>query len=136
MQKVKDGGDNDPLKYELSQSVLGEDADGDVVTSCVIVPTGASQGSKGRKSFKLRDDEEIARRCLAELLADPSVTCVTPDLPPSVTLCVRLETWRVTCRDKLTLDDGATGRKQWERLKNKLLRLSIIGVANGFVWLV
>ncbi len=133
--KSKDGGDTEPFHYELSQAVLGEDEDGDPITSCVIVPADARKGSGGAGKANLRDDEEIARRCLVDLLNNPGVTGVTTGLPPNVTRGVTLDQWRDACRDRLSFDDGATGRKQWERLKNKLLRLAIIGIEKGIVWL-
>jgi hypothetical protein len=144
--KVKDGGDLTSFKYELSQAVLGEDADGDEITSCVIAPADARQGSEGSGRHRLGDREEIARRCLADLLADPSVTgvtrrdtgkChgVTGGLPSHVTAVVTVDVWRDATRDRLGEDPGDKWRKQWERMKNKLLRLDVVGIQGGMAWL-
>ncbi|WP_249694365.1 AAA family ATPase [Stappia sp. WLB 29] len=144
--KVKDGGDLTSFKYELSQAVLGEDADGDEITSCVIAPADARQGSEGSGRYKLGDREEIARRCLADLLADPTVTgvtgrdtgkChgVTGGYPSHVTAVVTLDAWRDATRDRLGEDPGDKWRKQWERMKNKLLRLNVVGIQGGLAWL-
>jgi hypothetical protein len=136
--KVKDGGDLTSFKYELSQAVLGEDADGDEITSCVIAPADARQGSEGSGRHRLGDREEIARRCLADLISGPSVTGVTGvtgDFPAHVTAVVTVAAWRDATRDRLGEDSGDKWRKQWERMKNKLLRLNAVGIQGGFVWL-
>lgn len=135
IQKQKDGQDGQSYRFNLLQSTVGEDEDGDPITSCVVDPIGASEGNDTARRPRLNDREEIARRCLAELLADQSVTSVTTVTGGIVTRTVTLEQWRDEVRDKLAVDNDVTFRKVWERLKNKLLRLAIIGIHGGQVWL-
>lgn len=135
--KQKDGEDGREYRFNLMQSTVGVDEDGDDITSCVLDPIGASEGPEPGVRPRLNDREEIARRCLADLLLDDSVTCVTPVTSGVRSKCVTLDQWREAVRNKFGVDaDGATAfRKTWERLKTKLIRLSIIGVDGGYVWL-
>ena len=135
VQKQKDGEDGQEYRFNLLQSTVGVDEDGDDITSCVMDPIGASAGNEPVGKPRLSDREEIARRCLAELLADDTVTPVTGVTAGIVTRSVTLDQWRNEVRNKLALDNDASFRKVWERLKNKLLRLAVIGIDGGRVWL-
>lgn len=135
--KQKDGEDGREYRFNLLQSTVGVDEDGDDITSCVADPIGASEGNEPVKRPRLNDREEIARRCLADLLLDDGVTSVTPVTSGVRSKCVTLDVWREAVRNKLGVDaDGAVAfRKTWERLKAKLIRLAIIGTDGGYVWL-
>lgn len=136
ISKQKDGEDGQEYRFTLLQSTVGKDEDGDDVTSCVVNPLGASAGNEPGKMPRLSDREEIARRCLADLLADDGVTSVTGVTTPNVTRTVTVEAWRNAVRDKLAMDSDAAFRKGWERLKDKLLRLAVIGIRDSRVWLL
>jgi len=134
--KQKDGEDGRKYRFNLQQSTVGMDDDGDDITSCVLEPIGASEGNEPGKRPRLNDREEIARRCLADLLADvTSVTGVTPGMGAHVTRSVTVDAWRDAVKVKLSMDSDEAFRKAWERLKNKLLRLCVIGIDGGRVWL-
>lgn len=113
-----------------------QDEDGDDITSCVVNPLGASAGNEPGKMPRLSDREEIARRCLADLLADDGVTFVTSVTAPNVTRTVTVDAWRNAVRDKLAMDSDVAFRKVWERLKTKLLRLAVISIHESRVWLL
>lgn len=132
--KIKDGDGVDPFCYRLSSVTLGADDEGDPITSCVVEPVGDSPGC-GRARPKLSDREEIARRCLAELLADESVTRRVSRRDIGVTPCVTVEQWREAVRDQLSDEGDSTFRKIWERTRNALIRRAFVGTEGGLVWL-
>lgn len=136
VEKQKDGEEGRNYRFRLTQSTIGTDEEGDDVTSCVIEPLGASETTGPAKARKnLTDRNEIARRVLADLLDTAPVTSVTSAFPPGVTRTVTVESWRIACRDRFAMDSDDAFRKAWERLKNNLLRLCIVGIAEGRVWL-
>ncbi len=136
ISKQKDGEDGQEYRFTLLQSTVGKDEDGDDITSCVVNPLGASAGNESGKMPRLSDREEIARRCLADLLADDGVTSVTGVTAPNVTRTVTVDAWRNAVRDKLAMDSDEAFRKAWERLKTKLLRLAVIGIHESRAWLL
>ncbi|ABS66337.1 AAA ATPase [Xanthobacter versatilis] len=90
--KVKEGGDIAPFTYELLQSVLGTDEDGDDITSCVVTPSDASTGeTKGLP--KLSNAERIARDALVEAIDEQGEQISGARAPASVR-AVRLDQWR------------------------------------------
>ncbi|NBN64761.1 AAA family ATPase [Pannonibacter tanglangensis] len=135
ISKQKDGEDGHEFRFNLLQSTIGSDEDGDDITSCVVDPVGASAGNGPEKKPKLSDREEIARRCLADLLAGDAVTPVTGVAAASVTRAVTVEQWRDAVRNRLAIENDSTFRVTWKRIQDKLLRLSVVGIDRGLVWL-
>lgn len=138
IEKMKDGEDGAKYRFTLQQTAIGHDNDGDEITSCVVIDDGKSEGTEPAKAKRLPDDLENARRVLADLLSDDSVTTVTASvtgMSRAGVRCVPLEQWKDACRNRSILDDGDKGRQQWKRLKDKGLRLNVIGIQGDLVWL-
>ena len=135
VQKQKDGEDGRQYRFNLLQSTVGEDEDGDKVSTCVLDPIGASAGNEAGKRPRLSDRNEFARRCLADLLAGDGVTDVTVRKTGRVTRCVTVETWKAALRDSLAMENDAAFRQAWARIKDKLLKSLYIGIEGEWVWL-
>lgn len=135
IQKQKDGEDGREYRFNLLQSTVGEDEDGDPITTCVLDPVGASAGNEPGKRPHLSDRNEFARRCLADLLAGDDVTPVTLRKTGRVTRCVTVEAWRSALRDSLAMESDAAFRQAWARIKDKLLKSLYIGIEGEWVWL-
>lgn len=131
IDKMKDGKDGTRYRFTLRQTTIGIDDDEEPITSCVIDDDGKSEGTEPVKTKRTPDDVENARRVLADLLCDEGVTGVTGCAGRSVTV----DRWRDACRDKGVIEAGDAGRQQWKRLKDKALRLCVIGINGGYVWL-
>jgi len=115
------------------QVEVGTDADGDTVTSCVIVP---SESSPLRETKRLCARYELARRCLADLIAEQGKPAPSPWGLPHDVRAVSVDAWR----EKLTFDgvlDGqdADVRKRFWDLKSALKVRSVVGERDRLAWL-
>ena len=132
--KVKDGGDIAPFTYELLQSVLGTDEDGDDITSCVVSPADASTGeTKGLP--KLSNAERIAREALIEAI-DEQGEEMTGNHAPASTRGVRIETWREYAYRRGLGDTPDAKKKAFQRAREGLKAKGIIGVWEPFAWII
>ena len=143
VEKQKDGEEGRNYRFRLSQSAIGQDEEGEDITSCVIEPLGASEVSGAEKARKnLSRPEEIARRALTDLLANEGVTPRDSRIPPNVTLIVTLDAWREEFRRRgdFTEDDqrkaDARFRQAWKRTHEGLITKGVAMVMEGNAWLV
>lgn len=135
--KVKDGGDLETLRYRLSKSVLGVDEDGEDITSCVVCPADASEGTTKESGPRLTNAEEIGLRALKEATADVGQQGVTNRAPPDVT-AVTVETWRDYAYRLGMVDTDAKAdakRQAFYRVRQKLQVRGVIGVDGDWIWI-
>lgn len=67
--KLKDGqGEGDEFGFSLEQVVLGQDEDGDAITSCVVVPAGALPKAKRKSLAKLNDEQRAVLDLAKQML--------------------------------------------------------------------
>jgi hypothetical protein len=67
--KSKDGEDGASHPFKLEVVYLGDDSDGDPITSCVVVPNQSTQ-AVAKKKPSLGSNQTIAHKALEELLRD------------------------------------------------------------------
>lgn len=135
--KIKDGGDQDALRYRLSKSVLGHDEDGDEIASCVIRPTDANDGATKAAGPKLTDVQRIGLNALREAAVEAGQVGGTTRAPPDVP-CVPLSTWRQHAYRLGISDAEATSsahRKAFQRMQERLQVLGIIGIDGDWAWI-
>lgn len=134
--KVKDGGAIAPFKYELLQSVLGTDEEGDEITSCVIAPTDASTGeTKG--TTRLPDTARIALDALTLALTEEGQPSPGGQVPNGVRV-VTIERWREYAyrRGVSPSDEPAAKRQAFHRVRQKLQTSRLIGIWGDWVWMI
>jgi hypothetical protein len=131
-QKQRDMVAPAPLHFSLRSVSLGQDADGDPVTSAVMVP--ADKPAPIRKP--LTGKSQVAMTALGEALRDYGRTGLGGDYPTCAVVAV--EHWREAC-DAHGLTTGASegaGRVAFKRAKDKLIDLNEVREFNGHVWRV
>lgn len=80
VMKVKDGQDGEEFGFKLNTVVLGQDEDGDDITSCTVEYTN-SKGVKGRRKTGLHKNEKAVLLVLNNLCSfDPSAKVAISDL--------------------------------------------------------
>lgn len=133
--KVKDGGDIAPFKYELLQSVLGTDEDGDDITSCIVNPTDASTG-ESRGKTRLSDTAQIALSALRDALIEQGQPSPGGQIPTSVRV-VHVDVWReYAYRRGISPSDEPDARRQaFHRIRQKLQTTGNIGLWGDWAWL-
>jgi hypothetical protein len=134
VQRMKDGPEGDSVVSRLETVEVGNDIDGDPITSCVVVPVDSALLKPTAK--RLSPTQVLARRSLAELLCD-DVATHTISLPSGTVRAVRLEDWRARCeRDGFGADAIPDSRRRmFQRVREKLQVSCVIGVRDGLVWL-
>jgi hypothetical protein len=134
--KVKDGGDVEPFRYSLRQSVLGQDEDGDDITSCVIEPsTDASPGER-KAGPRLSDTEKIALDALRDALVDEGKPSPGGAVPLSARV-VAIEAWRRRAYNRRIseADTEEARKKAFQRVRERLQARHLIGISGDLAWL-
>jgi hypothetical protein len=95
--RQRDGIAGAKFHFKLPQVVLGNDEDGDPVTTCLVKMTEALPSDAGDSKDKLQPREQIALNQLAEAINAASI--VPPNSPhvPRDKACVTLDVWRRYC---------------------------------------
>ncbi|WP_439521079.1 AAA family ATPase [Marivita sp.] len=116
--------------YTLQDVFIGNDEDGEPVTSAVVQPT-----EPVKKTTQLKGQALIAMQAFGDALADHGES-KTGEAFPSNRKCVSLDHWREYC-DRHSLTDGSDSSaarqafgRAWKRLQEK----EIIRVIDGFAW--
>jgi hypothetical protein len=137
--KAKDDVDGSRFAFELKVVDLGQDEEGEAITSCVVVETEMQAPIPRRQ--RLTPELQAAFRELGDLFSTPGATAlVRPKLDMSATPCVTKsqtkDHWIKTGRvDRETLKPDAVN-KQVQRLRNRLSDIGKIGMTDKYVWLL
>jgi KaiC/GvpD/RAD55 family RecA-like ATPase len=134
--KVKDGGSAEPFRYNLAQSVLGQDEDGEDITSCVVSAADAStRETEGGRKAKLNDRERIALEALREA-AIANGKAGQGGAVPTTARTVTVEEWRTYAYQR-----GLSGssepdalRQAFKRVREKLQARGLTGTWGELVW--
>lgn len=129
--KAKDGQDGAGHPFRLEVVDLGEDDEGEAVTSCVVAPDDSPQDLT-RCRLPKGGNQKVVLDALGELLRK-SVTFGRAGAPP-VRPCVELEAAVDTIGPRLTCEP----KRQKERVRQALTGLTASGVVTcreGWLWL-
>lgn len=89
LKKQKDGEDGETILFNLRSVELGQDEDGDTVTSCVVEPTDVDMNPRSdpraKAIAKLSDDQRILWDIVGDVTAEEGVFAATSGLPENVT---------------------------------------------------
>jgi hypothetical protein len=134
----KDGPGGDKIISTLDSFIVGQDDEGEPITSCVVVPADASLAvaRNDRATRGLNSRQRNALSVLSEVTADrgepppPSFA-----LPKSVRLVVLLDHWKEALFDRGVLDrDAKNPRADFQRVRDRLFAHKVIGVLKGYAW--
>lgn len=115
-RKVKDGQDGQRFPFRLAVIDLGEDEDGDRITSCVALPDD-DPAKKDEKPLSGSQKYALAtlEQCLAEAKSDS----------------VSLDAWRSLYNEGSTLDNEKSKAAVFSRARKELVELGVISVSNN-----
>lgn len=133
LEYVKDGPEGEVLAFRIEQVEIGQDSEGDPMTSCVVVP--AEAGPRKAPARKLSDKQRIALDALDEaLLSAGEPPPPSFDLPNSVR-AVPLDRWRQELFARGALSDSDPNpRQDFKRLRDALAARHVIGQRDQLVW--
>lgn len=129
--KQRDGPSGAIFAYQLRSVFLGNDEDGDAVTSAIVEPTDAPT----KRAPRLKGQTLIAMQAFGDALSSHGEIKQGSDFP-SNRQCVSLEQWREAC-DRHSLTDGCSdsaARTAFGRAWKALQEKQIIRVIDGFAW--
>jgi len=131
--KSKDGRDGDGEAFLLEQITLGQDDDGDPVTSCVVV---LGEPRKVGREPKLSATERMAFSALRRMEQTKG------NAPPEgaldwVHVAVAEDDWRTECYAAgiSTGDDPSAKRKAFQRARQGLMEKRMVGCRDDLYWI-
>jgi DNA-binding transcriptional ArsR family regulator len=136
VELAKDFAEGTEIGSRLQCIELGADADGDPITSLVVVP---AEGSPTRRAItrKLSDRQRLALAALDECAASSGKPAPANLGLPARTVTVQLSSWREELYRNGVLDrDAKSPREEFKRVRNSLHARGLIGVNNEIVWKV
>jgi AAA domain-containing protein len=131
--KSREGPDNETFGFRLEVVELGFDEDGDTVTSCVAVPTDVPK----KRPAKVTGAARLALDQLRNTIIEAGEPLPRVDKMPRAR-GVKVDLWRQRCKLAQVgeVDKPNTFLTAFRRSASKLQELGIIGVWDGWVWLV
>src|SRR5262249_689966 len=91
---MKDGPEGETIVSRLEQVEVGQDNDGDLITSCVVVPVEGAVAPQPTATRKLSDKQRLGLDALTECAAIAGTPApATFELPQGI-VCVRADDWR------------------------------------------
>lgn len=134
VSKQRDGQDGMEFPFDLDVVEIGRDDDGDVITSCVAVPTE----SAGKRHRRLSDRDKLALDALRDLIIAEGEELPKGTRYPTAGqhLGVELSRWRDTLYEKaFSGTERDSFKKAFQRIRERLQAIGVIGVFGDLVWL-
>ncbi len=139
LTKSRDGEDGARFGFRLETVVLGEDADGDPIASCVVVPTEVAQ--QRQRVRTLSGVAQTALLALQEAVAEHGEVMPETSSIPGGVRAVRLDRWRAQFRLRYGSDGGGEDRdreavkKAFQRGREALAKAQAVAISDPFAWL-
>jgi hypothetical protein len=132
---MKDGPEGCAILSQLDSVELGQDVDGDPVSSCVIVPVEGTAVSES-KPAKLSNAAQIALRALAEAIDEQGMVPPASRHIPAGMKTVRIQAWRQQAYLRGISTGEQRAREQaFKRGSDQLIKTNRVGVWDEQVWL-
>nr|BDD44738.1 hypothetical protein 4 [Rhodospirillaceae bacterium] len=130
LEAAKDDEDGWKVVFDLPQVTVGEDEDGEPITTCVVVP--AEEDAPVSSHKPLKGDKRLLHESLLHVLATAGEQVSQPHIPTGV-LCVPLDLLRA---EFYARKDGnnETKRKAFNRSLSDLRDLGRIAHRDPYVW--
>jgi hypothetical protein len=135
IEYMKDGPDGEVIASRLEKVEVATDVDGDLITSCVVVPIDETMARTAATNRKLSDRQRLALDALADCAADRGQSPPQGFGLPNGLVAATLDQWRDELRSRGVLDpDAKNPREDFRRVRNSLHARKLIGVRDNFVW--
>lgn len=136
-KKVKDGPDGVLGGFRLEQVALGQDEEGDEITSMVCAISDSTPPSRRRKDPKPNSPADKALHELCEIIPSANAVADGRGRAPRGAAVVSREVWRRACAARqLSTGDPASERQAFGRAVKTLSQLNRVGEYGDQVWLV
>jgi AAA domain len=134
VERMNDGPEGETLLSKLDAVEVGNDVDGDPITSCVVVPVDGA-AVRTATTRKLSDRQKLALDALAGCALDHGTSPPATFGLPVGLLAIKVADWRDELYSRGVLDrDAKNPREDFRRVKNRLQARGLIGERDGVVW--
>jgi hypothetical protein len=133
---MKDGPDGDVIASRLEMVEVGVDADGEPITSCVVVAVDVSPSRDRPRTARLPKAAQTALRALAEVLDEQGQAAPPSRHIPNGAKVVSVAAWREQAylRGISTSEEVDSKRKAFQRASEHLIGIGRVGIWDGSVW--
>ena len=131
--KAKDGKDGDEFGFSLDVVDLGQDDDGDAITTCIVVPCEVEAPNQAKR---VPGAAKAALALLDKAVAEAGEEAPATPHIPAKSRTIRLSVWRRYCDQGLIAksDKPDTKYKTFVRATEKLQEAGLIGIWVDFAW--
>lgn len=134
VKKSRDGAGDEQFPFTLKVIDLGEDADGDMLTTCIVEQ--ADSGTAPAKRKPLPAQANTAFQALREVLQDKGIRIPETSSIPRNTTVVTLSLWSDQFKLRYGSDNINAFNQAFKRAKERLLAEGLIGISDPNVWIV
>jgi hypothetical protein len=135
VERMKDGPEGDTIASRLEAVEVGQDSDGNAITSCIIVPV-ENVPKAATVTRKLSDRQRLALDALTECTADRGAPPPSHFGLPGTVRAVNVNNWRDELFTRGVLDHEAKNpRKDFQRIKESLQARKLIGTRDNLAWM-
>ena len=134
VELAKDFAEGTEIVSRLDRVELGTDADGDLITSLVVMPV---EGPIQRRTVtrKLSPRQQLALAALDECAISSGTPAPASLALPARTVVVQINAWREELYRKGVLDrDAKSPREEFKRVRQQLQARGLIGIQNDLAW--
>lgn len=137
VELMKDGEAGGEIRSKLDVIELGNDDDGEPITSCIIEPIDSSAPIP-KKPPKFARGAKIAIDMLRRAIDEAGQAPPANNHTPSAARAVAEDLWRTYCyQGSISASEKQEARqKAFKRAADELQASGIIGVWNGWVWII
>jgi KaiC/GvpD/RAD55 family RecA-like ATPase len=138
VQWMKDGPEGELTYSRLEVVDLGQDTDGEEITSCVIQPADDEEPERRRQKPRVTGAAKVALDLLRRAIEDAGEMPPGSNHIPAAVRAVTTEVWRRYCYEGAVTegDSKATKQKGFKRAADKLQAASAIGIWQDWVWII
>lgn len=134
VKKSRDGASDESFPFALRVVDLGEDSDGDLLTTCVVEHSDAASG-RPPSTKALPATAGVAFTALQEAINEDGMRLPETSSIPRGTVAVTLAVWRDRFKLRFGNDDDVSFRQAFRRSKADLLKAGRIQILDPNVWL-
>lgn len=136
VELMKDGAQGDEIVSRLEVVTVGEDGDGDVISSCIVVSAEGGMASRKEKTARLTKGARIALAALHEAIGEMGKVPPSAGHIPANVKCVTINQWRDYSfrRGICSSDEADSKRRAFLRASETLTAGKTIAIWEPFVW--
>ncbi|MFM9858185.1 AAA family ATPase [Pseudoxanthobacter sp. M-2] len=138
VELAKDGPQGDVIASRLESVEVGFDEDGDVITSCVVVPVEGDAVPSSKPMRRLSDGAHNALRAFEEAIAELGEGAPNSNHIPRDATVVTLTAWRryAYARGISTSDEERAKQQAFKRATEALIAAGRVAVWEQYAWRV